>query len=280
MTSPSFDRAQVLEGITHVEVARAESPAQRLRSFLPAPPFVQALDPLVLLVVGERGAGKSALFEVLAGEGGVDVLLRANRRPPAGPAPLLVMTSLRDYPDPAELAQQIQGADEVRLRCFWYGLLARRLVASGQPLALPDLPVLGDATSRVGAWLPAVERALPIVLTALDALDARMRAERRWLFACYDDLDRIVPTHAGLFAPLRQLLGLWLDRWRRWAQIRPKILLRHDIFDARLLAFPDASKLFSNHKVELLWQPAWLYRMWVKRLLNESPALESYVRQV
>jgi|HubBroStandDraft_6_1064221.scaffolds.fasta_scaffold153526_1 hypothetical protein len=282
----SLDRTRVLEGIAHVGVGRGRaeneqvSPAERLRGFLPAPPFLQALDPLVLLIVGGRGAGKSELFEVLSGEGGVDVLLRADRQATAVPTPLLVMTSLKDYPDPAELARQIQGADEVRLRSFWYGLLARRLLAARQPLDLPDLPVLADASARVGAWLPAVEQALPRVLTALDALDARLRVDRRWLFACYDDLDRIVPTYAGLFAPLRQLLGLWLDRWRRWAQIRPKILLRNDIFDARLLAFPDASKLFSNHKVELLWQPAWLYRMWVKRLVNEGPVLESYVRQV
>lgn len=286
MTSTSLDRARVLAGIAHVGAGRGRaeneqvSAADRLRGFLPAPPFLQALDPLVLLVVGGRGAGKSALFEVLSGEGGVDVLLRADRRPMAGPTPLLVMTSLRDYPDPAELAQEIQRADEVRLRSFWYGLLARRLLAARQPLDLSAVPALADPTARVGAWLPEVEKALPLVLGALDALDATLRAQSRWLFACYDDLDRIVPTYAGLFAPLRQLLGMWLDRWRRWARIRPKILLRNDIFDARLLAFPDASKLFSNHKVELAWQPAWLYRMWVKRLLNESTDLESYVRQV
>src|SRR5580700_2786787 len=114
----SLDRTRVLEGIAHVGVGRGRaeneqvSPAERLRGFLPAPPFLQALDPLVLLIVGGRGAGKSELFEVLSGEGGVDVLLRADRQATAVPTPLLVMTSLKDYPDPAELARQIQGADE------------------------------------------------------------------------------------------------------------------------------------------------------------------------
>jgi hypothetical protein len=287
MEAPRVDRTTLLQGIVAAGSGkgRAEnepvSPERRLHNLLPAPPLVQALDPLILLVLGGRGAGKSELFRALAA-GSFEALSRGERTAPRPePTPLLVFTELRDYPDPAEFAQTLHGANEVRLRCFWFGLLARRVLAQGQPIDLPEpvATVLKDPSARVGSWLPVVEGALPAVLTALDGLDTQLRNEGRWLFAWYDDLDRIHPTYAGLFAPLRQLLGLWLDRWRRWSRIRAKILLRNDIYESRLLAFPDASKLFSNHKVELVWKPAWLYRMWIKRLIHESEPLKRYVEQ-
>ena len=74
-----------------------------------------------------------------------------------------------------------------------------------------------------------------------------------WLFITYDELDRLVSSYSELAAPIRELLAFWLDRWRRWERIRPKIFLRTDLFTEEFLGFPDASKLKSQ-QITLEWK--------------------------
>lgn len=116
------------------------------------------------------------------------------------------------------------------------------------------------------------------MVSALDNLDARLLNDNRTIVVAYDELDRVVPNYPGLFPAVRVLLALWLDWWRRWERIRPKIIIRTDLWESRLLAFPDASKL-SAHKVELEWQRPWLYRMAIKRMLNGPNVLAEFARE-
>lgn len=156
------------------------------------------------------------------------------------------------------------------MRCREEGLL------SGLPEPLES--VRGQARPALAEWLPVAERTLEMLIAALDALDQRLAAGDTWLFVCYDELDALTPVYAELFPPIRELLALWFDRFRRWRRIRPKIFLRNDIFEARSLSFPDASKLLSGHKVELVWKADWLYRMWLKRAVNHSTLLDEFAR--
>jgi hypothetical protein len=96
------------------------------------------------------------------------------------------------------------------------------------------------------------------------------------LFITYDELDRLLPNYNQLSAPIRELLAVWLDRWRRWERIRPKIFLRKDLFREEFLAFPDASKL-RGHKVEITWQTSSLYRLLAKRMANAGEAIRNYL---
>ncbi|NER03729.1 MAG: hypothetical protein F6K17_14445, partial [Okeania sp. SIO3C4] len=104
-------------------------------------------------------------------------------------------------------------------------------------------------------------------------------ASDRWLFITYDELDRIVPFYLELATPIRELLAFWLDRWRRWERIRPKIFLRTDLFRQEFLGFPDASKL-SGHKISLEWETSWLYQVFVKRLVNSGEEMNDYLQIV
>jgi len=261
--------------------AEDESEERLLKGFLPTPPFVRACDPQVILVLGGRGAGKTELFRVLE-LGGVVQLLFKNLH--GQQPPLLVMFDQKQYPISELVAQHLAAADDLMWRTFWLGLLARQCMESKEPLLqemeLPDdlrRALTGPATGL--GWLPLVQQHLGEVQAALDQLDQRLVQEQRYLYACYDELDRLSFRYAQLFPPVRALLGLWHDRFRRWQRIRPKVFLRNDIFESRLLAFPDASKLFSGHKVELEWTGKELYGVWIKRMLNSGPPLSGYVRQ-
>lgn len=72
---------------------------------------------------------------------------------------------------------------------------------------------------------------------------------------------------------------MWLDRWRRWDRIRPKIFLRTDLFRDDFLSFPDASKL-QAHQIRLEWKHSWLYQLLVKRLANSGTEMTEYLQNI
>lgn len=254
----------------------SDDPNLLLRYFLPTPSFQRALDPNAMIIVGERGAGKTELFRVLGSGKGFEAL-QAND----GKTPRLIQGFGRirqreqDHPDTAAIARAVGSGDDTRWRAFWIGLLAARLHGEGFQLGLPSAVAAVIATpARVDEWFPLVLAEYERVVQALDDLDLSLGAQQLTLVVVYDELDRVSNVYSSLFPPLRALLALWLDRWRRWAHIRPKLIIRTDLWESRLLAFPDASKLLA-HKVELEWRRPWLYQMLVKRMLN-TPVLRDF----
>lgn len=259
----------------------ADDATALLRFFLPTPSFRRALDPNAMLVVGERGAGKTELFRVL-GTGQGFAALEAVRpgetlKPVAGFGRVLQQQT--DQPLGASVQSALQGSDEAGWRAFWVGMLAARLLRQGEPLELPETVAKALQTpAHLAGWLPELVAAHDSVVVALDRLDAQLQQHRQTVLVAYDELDRVVPHYLGLFPPLRALLALWLEGWRRWQRLRPKIILRTDLWESRLLAFPGAARI-NNHRVILEWQPPWLYRMAVKRMLNGPAPLADFARE-
>lgn len=257
-------------------VAEEQDPdlGRLLRNFLVTAPFRNALQPDVYLAIGDRGAGKTELFRVLA-QGGVETL--------GVPASEVVVgfgrpPGLRDQPADIELDDQLGRADEPTRRVFWLGMLARHLPEVRDALPGELGAMLRSPDARIDRWLPVVRANLGALLAALDAHDDRLSDENRRCLVIYDELDRSSTTYEGLFPPLRALLALWLDRCRQWRAIRPKIFLRQDLFVSELLAFPDGAKFFAAHKVDLAWSPAQPYDLLLKRLLNlDRPGVSAWL---
>ncbi len=190
-----------------------------------------------------------------------------------------VLQQQTDQPSAASVQGVLGTNNESDWRAFWVGMLAARLLQGGAQLELPpNLVKVLRSPSRLDVWLPEITAAFDTVVTALDNLDTLLLRTKQTIVVAYDELDRVVPNYPGLFPAVRVLLSLWLDWWRRWERIRPKIIIRTDLWESRLLAFPDASKL-SAHKVELEWQRPWLYRMAVKRMLNGPSPLAEFARE-
>jgi hypothetical protein len=267
--------------------AEDERPEDRLRLFFPAPAFLQALDPSILLVLGERGTGKTELFEVLR-HGGLAAVLNASR-PGEGtgasdPGAEALTIGEDDWGHQAEVSKHFRTAPPDAGVAFWLGLLARRVATLDVAADCPP-PAAFDAVlngREVAVWATAATQQLGALYSWLEDVEKALEARGRTLFVCYDQLDRTTLHYAELFAPLRALLQFWFEQRRRWRRLRPKIFLRPDLFDAETLAFPDGSKFFRASYRELVWSRQDLYRMWVKRLINgpKSHDVLPWVRNV
>jgi hypothetical protein len=296
----TIDKRHILDLMTNLApgsgVAEQESRDEEtfFKNFLPLPDHSRALEPDILLILGGRGAGKTELFLVLAYPRGLEALAAGHKQSlPFDPASSLWVSGFgrthvesKAFPAPEALSQQLDTQEPLKLRAFWLGLVVGRLLNTldrstvGTEWADSLWPELRDClreSSLVSRWLPLSKSRLEEVNHALDKLDAALLRSNRWLFITYDELDRLLPNYNRLSAPIRELLALWLDRWRRWERIRPKIFLRNDLFREEFLAFPDASKL-RGHKVEITWQTSSLYRLLAKRMANAGEAILNYLR--
>jgi len=147
---------------------------------------------------------------------------------------------------------------------------------SDAPFTPIIIPFQNDLRGDISLF---VSQDLEKIIHALDLLDEKLTETDEWLFVTYDELDRLVTSYNDLVPPIRELLAFWLDRWRRWKRIRPKIFLRTDLFREEFLGFPDASKL-RGHQTNLEWKYTWLYQLLWKRLANSGQEMAEYLRLV
>lgn len=271
-----------------------ESP---LQIFLPLRMHVEMLDDAVLVVEGERGAGKTALFRFL------DALRQRNVPLPA------VFTGVsqdsrvwltgfeeRGTEHPARQALTTWGTDQPdeALEHFWLGHLVGRL---GSIHGLPPAPPLTFLTtwdasrSAVGTWVPQVAGDLGAIYGWLDRVQRSLEDRRVTLMVGYDELDRL-STDGHLALPGRfsaTLVRLWLGLRRRLARLRAKIFLRPDLFARVKTSTVDASKL-DGHVVRLGWTSEDVFRVLLRRLFRgaelrrwleaDEPGLRAQVHEV
>jgi hypothetical protein len=265
-----------------------------LNNFLPIVDYRYALEPTTLLILGGRGVGKTELFRLLAISSGREYLVKS-----------LNITSLPDlnratwiagfgrtkkvskkFPAQEIIEKHMINADNIQWRSFWIGLILGVLLQQ-EDFKFKDFIVekmdtelamaLRDKLSLLSDWQSIVYQDLEKINFILDELDQKLLAADEWLFVSYDELDKICTSYTSLANPIRELLALWLERFRRWDRIRPKIFLRTDLFQEDFLRFPDASKL-KAYQVKLEWKHPWLYQLLVKRLANSGIEMVEYLQ--
>ncbi|HEU4964994.1 MAG TPA: hypothetical protein VFV52_14205 [Bacilli bacterium] len=294
------DLLEIITGIAPGEgTAEQESNDEQefMKNFMPIPDHRRALDPNMLLVLGGRGAGKTQLFRLLSFENAREALaihqdrnhsLRFLDQASWVPGYGRPQQQGKMYPSPESVEEFSKTADVIDWRAFWMGLLIGMLLRQNDESIPEELlglisvnvrEVLTKELSRLKSWHPIVKAEFEDLNFFLDKLDDEMVKVDHWLFMTYDELDKLTVTHARLAAPIRELLAFWLDRWRRWERIRPKIFLRTDLFGAEFLGFPDASKL-QPHLIRLEWQTPWLYQLLMKRLANAGQELLAYLNEI
>lgn len=250
-----------------------------LQVFLPLPAHRQALDPRTLVIRGERGAGKTALFHVLRE--------LAEQKVPASQVfhNLLTGTWVEGFSEvgtahPAtDVLDQwgLSVEDPAHFRAFWLGHLVGRLGSLRTDLPLPSefgrawLTWRGDPA----AWVPVARAHVAALTTWLDRFE---ETTGELVFVSYDHLDKIGVTRPALrqgFASA--LLGMWLSLSNRYSRLRGKVFLREDLFRGALHGFADASKLETRSAV-LHWSAEDLYRMFLRHL-GASVGLRSWLEE-
>lgn len=268
-------------GYGQAESEGQESFAYRLH---PVSEHLRALDPRVVLVVGPRGSGKSALFKAFFSEDRDLAAAIARWMPrarllqnhsnasewrPAYPAGT-------DFPDTQALAHRVLSDEDAK--CVWHIMLVRRLADRLEGRQRDALrPILQPSAVDLADLLGAYDTASPT--GALDDLERRLQQEDSRIYIGYDELDTLGGFDWALMARMvRGLVAFWSDYSRRWQRIRAKIFLRSDLFRRHAgMGTADFAKLAAN-RAELEWSDAALLAMLVKRIANTSERLAAYCR--
>lgn len=270
-------------------IAESVRDEEFLRHFYPLPEHARALDPHVLLVIGDRGAGKTNLFRAIQSPAGLDAIisLAAGRPiPPTNRCVWLVGFNSEGADHPPEMVFQkfAAGKEPIALQHAWLGLLVKRLVAAKAidetRLPKPVQKAVSSQKHDLAALAECTVNHLVELFGVLDTFDATLQEGDRWHFMTYDALDRVSSGDWDVMKlVIRGLVQFWASNSRRWTRLRPKIFLRRDLFERVALYGPDVSKIAAQ-RVELVWTPRHLYKMILKRMMNQDKRLRRYVEQL
>lgn len=279
------DQLSLLDQLSHLGYGQAEAEERDsfVKRFHPVPEHARAFDLDVVLVVGERGAGKSELFRAAFELHLLDAIGRQAPRVrlPSGATSWIPAYPLgKGFPDPRGLREFLAGGGQHREEELWFAYLVRVLAEQLDPQDKEDLsPLLtppGGAPREIHGGFESVGNA---PLLALDRLDEKLKKESRWIFVGYDELDTLGGSDLNTMAgAIRGLIGFWANYSRRWERLRSKIFIRSDLFRRHSgLGGADFAKLAAN-RAELTWSDRNLFAMLLKRIGNTSEELLGYIK--
>ncbi len=261
------------------------SDADKRKRFLPLRVHTLALRPETVVVRGGRGAGKSALFNLILqsnDSSGIRELFRDGNRIPDAKWIDAFSQMGSIHPEASTVDRFAETHSDTELRTFWSAHLLKRLCEE-----IPDLNIdLPDAlrtvfrNTNIETWFPTVTEYQGTIHAALDGINRSSEQDDTYIFAAYDHLDRIGAfdrTIRGRFSSA--LLALWLSLSNRYSRLRAKIFLREDLFEQAIQSFPDATKL-RPRSVSIEWETASLYRVVVRHMANLSDKMHDWLRSV
>jgi len=265
------ERTALVQALS-LRTGHAESTPPQL--IFPIAEHLRALEAEVVLVVGDRGTGKTQLKNALDRPEVRDALVR---HAPSVRVPIGAVTWSTGWPLGVEgpdsgswrtlLGSGATGDDHIAI---WAAYLLRTVKSS---LTAPERAETEAVLAARGVDAQAVLRAHRAagvsIAASLDALDQRLERDGRWLYVAYDELDTIVlDDWETMGRAIRGLVSFWAAYARRWKRLRPKIFLRSDFYKHhRDVAGADVAKLAGN-RVELQWSDKNLYGALIKHVLN------------
>ncbi len=227
-----------------------------------------ALDPARILVVGDRGAGKSFWCGCLLNDD-----LRSTLHgvyPKLGLDACKVELGFGGTPR-SKTAPSPAVFDELQRKGFeakdiWHGTILRCLE---QAVEIEDLPRKWDDLVQ------AVREDVQSIEDFLGEADQHLLQEGRKVIIVFDALDRVGSDWDTIRKRTKALLQLCLSL-RSFRTIKPKIFIRPDQYKDRVLTdFPDASKLTTS-SVRLEWERKDLFGLLFSYLANHDLASREF----
>lgn len=262
--------------------ADAQPEEELLHRFLPLPAHDQALRHDVLVVRGDRGAGKTMLFKALQAleRENIDIRVLFPGAPDAETTWHEGYSEGPHHPLSDVIADWASEKPTPTQRAFWLAHLCGRLTTIDGLPALPRcLEGWQRSIQRVGDWVADAESDLSSLASWLDEVNAELRERNNHVVVIYDHLDRIGVGRPRVRSELSgALLGLWMSLSSRFSHIHGKVFLREDIFEDSARAGADASKLRARSTL-LVWDTAAVYRLLVRHAAAQSEGLREWLQQ-
>lgn len=232
-----------------------------------------ALDPDRLLVVGDRGAGKSFWSACLLDETARQYV--AQSYPSLGLERCQVVLGFGGVIN-SETAPSPGVLDQLEKQGFEPTMIWRAAVLKGLSSieTFQALPTSWTGKDGLVAW---VSENYESAQELLNRADRSLTGKNQKAILLFDALDRSGGDWSTIRRRTKSLLRLLLEL-RSCRSIKPKIFMRIDqLEDRAMMLFPDASKLVTS-KVTLEWQRADLYGLLFTLLANDSSASTDFRR--
>lgn len=279
----SDKRRTLLEQLSQLTFREAELFDART-TFLPLRQHREALAPPCVLILGERGAGKSAFFRILIQQremAPLRQLFENNLLPDVDW--LDAFSEAPGHPNVFVVDELALKQGPAAVRAFWLAHLLRRLHGLDATL-LPQSEdtkwLLTEVRSGTDSWMGTAAGRVAQLGAMLDGVESALAAQDRRVCAVYDHLD-----HIGAFHPevrrnaVGTLLALWHSLSLRFKHLRGKVLLREDLFDDVTASFADASKLRAR-AVTLRWSEGDLFRVLVRHMSAAGKELAAWLQEI
>jgi hypothetical protein len=266
----SDGKKTLLEELTHLPGYLEGTDESKFASgFHPVPEHLKAFDPSVLLVLGNRGSGKSYLFQSVTKQGLAPDLRRLVPSARIPDRAFWINGFTNDgnkRPDSKHLIETFKKDGSV-VQNFWLAALVRSLQDRLNPGQCQEL--LAFRGAQLSEWLRYTSENWETMVDALDVLDERLFGERETALIVYDELDTLIdddPERSG--HALTGLIAFWARFHRRWKALRPKLFLRTDLYRRfSTEGGADLAKLAAN-RVEIRWSDLALHGVLFKQILN------------
>lgn len=268
-TKPPVEKLRTAIAAISKQVAQHGPDAPQLEQVFVAPGHLAALDPDSLLVIGDRGVGKSFWSACLNSIETRNLIGREIQRHYLDNLEVswgfsTAATSTADHPSKRVLQEMTRA--NVDAQSIWRTVILHQLSRyHGQTIPgetwLERVRFVESSAEREEQWLDSAAQHL---------------AERgiRHLIV-FDALDRMGDSWQEIRTLAQGLLKVCLDL-RSHSTLRIKLFMRTDMWDdPRIWAFPDASKL-RHGKVVLHWRKVELYGLLWHWLANHSASGESF----
>jgi len=280
----SSSNEEVLECIVNIDKGAGTSEVEFQKEkdltkyFYPRKVYKYIFDEKKLLILGEKGVGKTALFSVLSHKNYVNALadfcgVDTNEIKDTK----WVIGFDKDKPEfpSRENFESLSGFTSFEFRNYWVILLFRQL---GED-SIEDSPLkieIFKSKIRGIKELAKRENIGEELLEILADVNSALKRKGDKLIIVYDHLDAVLSNENELRGKLvSALLTFYYDNFNRISNIKAKIFLRQDIFDREVTYITDKVKI-QNYSVGITWNYNQLLNIIWKRLYEQNKDLSIF----